>query len=202
MNLDGMLRAWTPGLNEQIGAETIVLRRPVALTDGKLSEAPEALEIAANATAGAGAVSLRLPGGKPLRGTLRAGSTLQIGGQLYQVALDTLAAGNALSEVQLLRSLTGAATAGDPVEIVSGAEFTFEHCRVPVVSREEAGAILAGQLLFNVVIPMEDATTEPRVGDTIYRPVAGVSGRIVAIPEAVGGAWICRVGPRQKAGRL
>jgi hypothetical protein len=202
MDLDGLLHDLTPELHGILGPETVTLSRPAGMSAGG-GATPATLAAAAAALAGASSVNLRLPISGPLRGEVRQGARLVIGGATYLVTARTVlpappAPSVSTGPVSIAPPLAAPLAEGAAVTILP-AEYTWTDAVVIYAGAADTGGDPSAEPLLVVSLPVATAPAgvgAPQKGDGLHRPYDGTRGLVSEVPVALGGAWDVRVGKR------
>lgn len=202
MSFGGAWRALAPLVTKTLGAtaahpdrpENVALRRPSPrFEDTAHNVTPRAMQVVADADAGATALTLELPSGGGLAGTLQAGARLTLGAVEYTVAADAPATGTTLA-VTLTDGLQEPAFEADQVTVKPEAVFTLTGCQVSRRRRAEVIAKPPQASYFAVItVPAAGQPTTPRKDDMVELE-DGTTGRVSNQVISDGAFWKLNIG--------
>jgi hypothetical protein len=172
--------------------ERVILRRPSTLEDVGGDGAPGILLLAAPALLGATTLSLELPSGEKMAGTLLAGARLTIGATDYTVAADASTT-TAVLTATIAPGLAAPAAEGVPVTVHPEAVFTFEDCHVSKRMRRDLARPLQADHFAVVMVPAKGAPTTPKMNDSLELE-DGTVGRVANQVISGGAFWKLQMG--------
>lgn len=172
--------------------ERVILRRPSTLEDVGADKAPGTLLLAAPALLGATSLSLELPSGGRMAGTLLQGARLTIAGVDYTVAADASTTTATLA-VTLTVGLAAPAAEGASATVHPEAVFTFEDCHVSKRMRRDISRPLQADHMAVVMVPAKGAPTTPKMNDTLELE-DGTVGRVANQVISGGAFWKLQMG--------
>lgn len=197
--LGDMWRDLAPEIGRTLGStathpdrgERVILRRPSTLESmGDLT--PSVLLLAAPAILGATVLSLELPDGGQMAGTLLQGARLTIAGADYTLAADASTVTGVLT-VTLATGLAAPAGEGAAATVHPEAVLTFEDCHVSKRMRRDLARPLQADHFAVVMVPAKGAPTTPKMNDVLELE-DGTVGRVANQVISGGAFWKLQMG--------
>lgn len=182
-------RAESPGR-----AETVIIRRASTLQDAGGDARISRLKVLADASIGASTLSLGLPSGNAMTGTLQAGASLTLGVDTFVLAAEAVPSGVTLA-VQLVAPLAAPLTTGTLLDLQAEAVITYQNCQVSRKMARSFPGMAQFQTVYQatVTVPVLGNPIPPLLNDNTELE-DGTRGPVVNVPGDNGAFWKLRIG--------